>query len=465
MLSPTEEAELRRQDRWSRLLAYPTYALITAGLKCLGYRFKDVDKFRAELWKKLDAHPGPVLWAANHLTMIDSFLVYWAVFPWSRAADSKRLPWSTPEYSNYYNLGGPLLSKALRALLYLCRCLPFVRAGEDEASARWRARVFEKCGVILKRGDSVFIYPEAGRARSGWLEPRRPKDFLGKLALEAPGSKFLCVYLRGERQVLATVLPERGESFRMHAELIEGSLPGETTARAVSERLFKTLGELQERWFKDSPMEKNCGGNDVVDLKAPLLREHFDDDGDVDPEWAGLHLTTKERQYLGAVPPDRIFGTFWKLFAAKEAAHKALTRARVYTPRGAFKMLEVDLFRRTVTHLPTGGRLDIAFTHDDADAIHCVAVLRGGYIGDDHAPGDVLWGVEEVPKGDSPGEFVRRRCLEFIAESSDDIPSAAVLTLSESEGIPTVLRAGKPCPWSVSLSHSGRFAAYSLMIS
>ncbi|MBI3298876.1 MAG: 1-acyl-sn-glycerol-3-phosphate acyltransferase [Elusimicrobia bacterium] len=467
MLSAAETAQLRRQALWSRLLAYPTYALIIAmGRLRFGYTFKDLERFRAELWAKLDAHPGPVIWAANHLTMIDSFLVFWAVFPMSRAGQANRLPWSTPEYRNYYAVGSPLKAAAVRTLMYLCRCIPFLREGEDEASVRWREAAFEKCALILKEGGSVFVYPEAGRARNGWLDSRKPKDFLGRLALATPGAKFLCVYLRGEGQTFATVAPRRGEAFRMHAELVDGVLPGETTPRAVSERLFTVLAGLQERWFAGSVLSKNCAGNDVVDLGAERHRENFDlESGEADTDWLTRHLSAKELSYFSSQLKGSRFRTFWMYFAAKEAAHKAFTQAGIMTPHGAFRMIEVDLFRRKALHRPTGAQADISFTDADDDKVHCLAVLRGGSVGDADQPGDVLWRVEEVPSGENPGDFARRRLLDFIAESADDIPSAALLAISEDDGLPRVLRRGKLQDWGVSLSHSGRYAAYSFMVS
>ncbi|MBI3554165.1 MAG: 1-acyl-sn-glycerol-3-phosphate acyltransferase [Elusimicrobia bacterium] len=467
MLEKSDLAELRRQEFWSLLLAAPVYAFTVAVCRWrFGYRLEDLSAFRARLWEELGEFDGPLIWAANHLTLIDSFLIFWAVTPWSKIGRSKRIPWSTPEYRNYYHLGGWLQKRLIRALMYLCRCIPFLREGEDEASVRWRETVFQKCVQVLKEGGSVFVYPEAGRSRSGWLEPRRPKDFLGRLALEAPNAKFLCVYLRGEGQIATTVYPAQGERLRMTAELIPAVLPGETAARQISQRLFDKLGALQQDWFSRSALAKNCGGNDVVDLKSPLAREHFDEESrEFDPEWTARHLTAAESKYLDAQPPAKRFSTFWKFFAAKEAAHKALAQSGIWTPTGGFWLLEADLFRRKVLHRPTGAQVSVAFTDEDEDKVHCIAVLRGGYIGDDDSPGDVLWGVEEVPQGRSPGEFARERCLEFIAKSSDDISSAATLAFTEEDGIPKVLRGGKTCDWGVSLSHSGRYAAYSFMAS
>ncbi|MEK7384792.1 MAG: 1-acyl-sn-glycerol-3-phosphate acyltransferase, partial [Elusimicrobiota bacterium] len=433
----------------------------------LGYKLPaDIARIRAELWEKLDAHNGPVIWAANHLTLIDSFLVYWAIFPLSRVLEDRRIPWSTPEYTNYYKLGGPWESACIHGLMYVCRCIPFLRAGEDAQSEAWRQKVFEKCVWILREGGAVFVYPEAGRARSGWLEAKRPKDFLGKLALEVPSAKFLCVYLRAETQIATTVRPPQGGRFRLVCDLIDGARPGEDNPRRISQRLFDRLALLQEQWWRGSSMPKNCGGNDIVDLKAPLNRENFSDDlTEADGEWLERHLTSKELASLRSRKPADFFRTFWSFFCAKEAAHKALARAGLIVPHAAYHEIEVDLFRRKALHVCSGLQLDLRFTDDDKDKLHCICVLRGGFIGDLESEGDVLWKVAQVPVDVSPSAFVRELSLDFITQSNDEISRTSALALSEEGGLPTVLWRGKPRDWSLSLSHSGRFAACSFMIS
>jgi phosphopantetheinyl transferase (holo-ACP synthase)/1-acyl-sn-glycerol-3-phosphate acyltransferase len=467
-LEAEEVKALRFQWRLSRALVVLVSLVVTAVAR-FHFRYRlddDIDALRADIWAKLDAHDGPVIWAANHLTLIDSFLVYWAIFPVSRLLEDRRIPWSTPEYTNYYKLGGPMQSAFIRGLLYLCRCIPFLRGGEDAASEMWRQKAFDKCVWVLKEGGAVFVYPEAGRSRSGWLEPRRPKDFLGKLALEVPASKFLCVYLRSDRQIATTACPPRGDRLRVVVDLIEGVLPGETNARDISQRLFDRLAEMQQEWWKGSDMARNCAGNDIVDLKGPLLRENFSDDlSEADQEWLERHLTRKELAYLKEQGPANLFRGFWRYFCAKEACHKALGRAVIVVPNGAFHEIEVDLFRRKATHIPSGLQLDIRFTDDDEEKLHCVAVLRGGYIGDEETEGDILWSVGEVPAGTSPGAFVRDLALDMIASSNDEIGTSSRLALTENSGLPGVLWRGAPQDWSLSLSHSGRFAAASFMIS
>ncbi len=308
-LSPEDLKSLGRQRLLSRAVAAPL-SLLVAAIARFYFRYRlpdDIDDLREKLWAELDAHDGPVIWAANHLTLIDSFLVYWAVVPLSRVGSDRYTPWSTPEQTNYYSLGGPLQSAAIRALLYLCRCIPFRRGGEDAAAEAFRQNAFEKCAWVLEGGGSIFVYPEAGRSRSGWFERSRPKDFLGKLALINPRAKFLCVYLRGDRQIGTTVAPEKGDLLRATFALMDGAAPGESP-RAISQRLFDRVAQLQEEWWRGCDMPKNCAGNDVVDLKSPRLLDNFSDDlTDADPEWLDRHLTPREKDYLAAQGRRRCF--------------------------------------------------------------------------------------------------------------------------------------------------------------
>jgi 1-acyl-sn-glycerol-3-phosphate acyltransferase/phosphopantetheinyl transferase (holo-ACP synthase) len=460
-LTAAEVKALKRQRFLSAFFAPLVYFALGIFLKWYcRYSFRNLKKFRKEVWRQLKGHKGPLIWTANHLTLIDSFLVFWAVYTFGNLRRTEWIFWSTPEYRNYYQMGGRLGGPLMRLTLYLCRCIPFLRE-EDAAAEAMRQKAFEKCLWVLKEGGSVFVYPEAGRSRRGWLEVHKPKDFNGKLALEVPHGKFLCVYLRSDNQLFSTAAPPLGDGFRAYGSVIPAVEPGETTPRVVSQRLFTELAKLQDQWFKQSRLAKNCAGNDVVDLKSPLVTDRFSPEPD--EEWIMRFLTEKERAYAKGQPD--LFRTVWKLIAAKEAAHKAFTQSGIHTPTGAYRMIQVDLFQRKAVHVPTTAQADIAFTDDDEDKIHCIAVLRGGFIGDNPEEGDVVWRVEEIPPGASPSAFVRERCLEFIAESDDEIGSAARLAFTDVGGVPKILHKGKVRDWGVSLSHSGRYAAYSFMIS
>jgi 1-acyl-sn-glycerol-3-phosphate acyltransferase/phosphopantetheinyl transferase (holo-ACP synthase) len=466
VLSDQVVKSIRRQRFLSALSAGLVYLVVLSILRFyFRYTVKEINFFRKKVQTELEGHNGPVIWAANHLTMLDSFLIFWAATPWRKAIRGSEIPWSTPEIENYYYLGGWVKKNLIRMLMYFCRCIPISRAGDGEEAQEGRQAVFDKCAWILKNGGPVFVFPEATRSRRGWFNRHKPKDFLGRLALEAPAAKFFCVYLRGERQLYSTPAPTRGEAFRMEFAVLPAVIEGESSPRQISTRLFNVLGDLQDLWFKEAKMSRNCSGNDVIDLQSATALEHFLDDTEDDSEWVRRHLTEKEWVYWQAQSPENRFSIFWKFFAAKEAASKAIERSDVFVPLGAFRSFEVDLFQNIVTHRPTGANIEVAFTHEDKDKLHCIAVLRGGIVGSEGSPGDVLWNVEEVPAGADPHEFARECCLSFIAESSDDIFSPASLALSDNKGLPIILKNGRPLDISVSLSHSGRYVAYSFLVS
>ena len=239
MLEPKDLAALRRQKLWSAALSWFTYMWVIAACKYYWhYSIEDVEKLREDVWKKLDAHDGPVIWAANHLTLIDSFLVFWALFPFSKSLKNRLVPWSTPEYRNYYYLGGPVQRRLIRALMYLCRCIPFLREGEDEASIRWRETAYQKCVQVLRDKGAVFVYP--GRASRSQFEFTGPGLSTVVWTLR---ERFLCVYLRGDRQ-LYTAPCRRPASFRVVADLVPTVLP-EKRQRQVSQRLFDKIASMQ----------------------------------------------------------------------------------------------------------------------------------------------------------------------------------------------------------------------------
>ena len=76
-LTPEDLSALRRQRRLSRALAVPLslFVAATARLRYWYHLPRDIARLRAQIWEKLDRHDGPVIWAANHLTLLASFLV------------------------------------------------------------------------------------------------------------------------------------------------------------------------------------------------------------------------------------------------------------------------------------------------------------------------------------------------------------------------------------------------------
>ncbi|HEY7862052.1 MAG TPA: 4'-phosphopantetheinyl transferase superfamily protein, partial [Thermoanaerobaculia bacterium] len=111
-------------------------------------------------------------------------------------------------------------------------------------------------------------------------------------------------------------------------------------------------------------------GNDVVDVADPAVRGAAG--SAEDRERMARHLSEAEAAAFARLPARARRYLFWSLFAAKEAAYKALSQAGVDTPRGGYRLLEVDLEERRVLHRPSGQLASIARLESDRQRIHCV---------------------------------------------------------------------------------------------
>jgi phosphopantetheinyl transferase (holo-ACP synthase) len=204
-------------------------------------------------------------------------------------------------------------------------------------------------------------------------------------------------------------------------------------------------------------------GNDIVDLRGKR-REHFSGKPsarETDRAWRERHLTSDEIASLSDLErtPD-LYSAFWQLFAAKEAAYKALAQAGIETPSGAYRALQVDLAKRRVTHAMTSHEVEIAHLSADREKVHCVAVFRQRDAGG--SPEDLHWTAERLPAGIEPSEGARETLLR-LAEGASGRGRPGRFAVASVQGIPRLLDRGEWRDWSVSLSHSGRYVASSLL--
>lgn len=188
---------------------------------------------------------APLLVCANHLTLVDSAVIAWALgSPWWFVRNFPALPWNVPERRNF------AASRVQRILVYLMKCVPIVR-GSDRKEV---GAVLDRLAYLMRRGEAVLIFPEGGRSRSGRIELDSPTYGAGRLVGELPGCRVVCVYLRGERQTSYGSLPARGERFRVQ---ISGLAPeprraGLRASVAVSREILAELARLERRHFAAS---------------------------------------------------------------------------------------------------------------------------------------------------------------------------------------------------------------------
>lgn len=212
----------------------------------LGYRWENLKAFRAKIQTLLERREGPVILCPNHLTMIDSLLLIWAMTPaWKALTKPRLFPWNTPEKRNFAHNG------VLRFFCYIAKCLPVVRQGPPH-----QTKVFlDKIKLLLAKGQSLMMFPEGTRSESGRVDTQNFAYGIGKIIddLRRDGlqPQVLCLYLRGRRQSGKSVVPPRGDRFFVDAEVVEPQTPhsGLRASRDLATQIVHRLAEMEERYF------------------------------------------------------------------------------------------------------------------------------------------------------------------------------------------------------------------------
>jgi len=218
-----------------------TVALMRFGL---GWRIEGMAAARREYRTLWHAGAGPLLVCANHLTMIDSALVAWALgSPGWFLAHYAALPWNVPERRNFAG------SLASGILVYLMKCVPVTRGGDRGEVAGVLARLVH----LLGRREAVLVFPEGGRSRSGRVDVENATYGVGRVIGDLPDCRVLCVYLRGEQQDGFGGLPARGERFHVRLAVLRptSEQKGMRRARDLAQQIVRTLAQLERSHFDD----------------------------------------------------------------------------------------------------------------------------------------------------------------------------------------------------------------------
>lgn len=206
------------------------------------WRLVGAERVRQEYARLRSESDAPVLVCANHLTMLDSFAIAWALgglgtflrhFNW--------LPWNTPEERNFAS------TRWRRVLVYLLKCVP-VKRGSDRAEV---AKTLEKVGFLLARGESVLIFPEGGRSRTGRVDREAAAYGVGRLVGSLPGCRVFCVYLRGRKQETWSVSPRSGDVFDVYSSVLEPKTDHQGLRGSVdiARQIVGRLAEMEARHF------------------------------------------------------------------------------------------------------------------------------------------------------------------------------------------------------------------------
>jgi hypothetical protein len=233
------------QEIVAQALILGTYLTFEAWLLSRRYRILDHGRvrraFRTEVER--EGEQGPLLICANHLTLIDSLFIQWAIAPgWELFGRPRLFGWNVPDKRN--------ISKYVwtRVAGYLSKCIPIVRNGPpDEAR-----RTLDKVAWLLNRGQTVVIFPEGGRTRIGKVDTTNFSYGVGRILQDVPSARVVCMFLRGVGQRAYSNYPKPGEQFFVRVKRIapRTTLQGMRGARDLATQIVRQLSEMEAEYFE-----------------------------------------------------------------------------------------------------------------------------------------------------------------------------------------------------------------------
>ena len=225
-----------------RVAIFLTAPVIALAIRAFGYRVCDLNQVRKKVSALLAAHKGPWLICPNHLTMIDSVILACAMIrPGKYIFQYRLLPWNMPERMNYAG------NFFVVVLCYLMKCIPVIRGGE-----RSRIKtVLGKCRYLMNKKENLMIFPEGTRSRNGRVKTMDFPYSSGRLFLTVPGTRVMCVYLRGKNQDRYSTIPGFKEKFFMAVEEThpQTDLKGLKAQRDISRQIIAHLSKMEDAYF------------------------------------------------------------------------------------------------------------------------------------------------------------------------------------------------------------------------
>ena len=237
----TERAWLRAQ----RMIGWATFAVVGPGsvftMRVVrNNRVSGVEAAR-RTYREAIASGRPTLVCANHLTMVDSAFLHWALAPLGEyLVHFRRFSWNVAAFEHFRK------NPFLRTIVFLGKTVPIDRG--DEAH---RKAVLDKIRWLVSRGEVLTLFPEGQRSRSGRIDPSTVTYGVGQILKDLERPQVLCAYLRGRRQTGMSSIPARGDTLDLTVELIEPTteLTGLRAARDLSRQVIAKLKEMEDAWL------------------------------------------------------------------------------------------------------------------------------------------------------------------------------------------------------------------------
>ena len=243
LLSRRERVMLFLQREVSRFTSFFWIPATTFTMRyLLGYRIQNATRLRRRFRAMVRESDGPVLICANHLTMVDSALVVWALGgTWWSVFNYRWVPWNLPETRNFAS------GRISQLAIWLTKCMPISRGGRREDVSK----VLRHVQHLLTRGDTALIFAEGGRSRTGRVQVDTVAHGMGRIASSVAGCRALCVYLRGDRQRTWSALPVIGDSFYVDIDMFQptSEQKGMRRSRDYARQIAGRLARMEEKYF------------------------------------------------------------------------------------------------------------------------------------------------------------------------------------------------------------------------
>lgn len=237
------------QEAVAQALILLTYFSLEGWLRFRRYRIPTQRRIRAEFAALVGDERGPLLICANHLTLIDSLVIQWALAPGWRLF--VRPAWFTWNLADKHNITKNVF---VRILGYLGKCVPVLRKGPPEEARR----TLDKVACLLSRGQSVLVFPEGRRSRVGRVDTENFTYGVGRIVQETPSARVLCVFARGLGQREYGNYPHPGETFfvRLKRCAPTTSFRGMRGDRDLSTQIVGQLSEMEQEYFENTILDR-----------------------------------------------------------------------------------------------------------------------------------------------------------------------------------------------------------------
>lgn len=208
-------------------------------------RFLNLEAMR-DRYREITRDKKPTLVCANHLTMFDSIYMHYALNNIPGYFFNFRLfSWNVPAVEKFKT------TLFLKLFTYLGKCIPIDRTG----SAAHKQKVVSQLKYLLSNGETVTIFPEGGRSRTGYVDVENVTYGSGEILMTVPGCQVACIYIRGMTQKTFTPLPPKGDDIYFSIEVIhpETNQTGMRGARDISLQIINKLKEMEDEFFRKYP--------------------------------------------------------------------------------------------------------------------------------------------------------------------------------------------------------------------